>query len=43
MEEYGHFKQDKDADLTEVIRQIREKAADADLNDEVQETEFDDF
>lgn len=43
LEEYGHFKQDKDADLTEVIRQIREKAADADLNDEVQETEFDDF
>lgn len=43
LEEYGHFKQDKDADLTEVIRQIREKAADADLNDEVQEIEFDDF
>ena len=43
LEEYGHFKQDKDADLTEVKVQIREKATSADLNDEIKENEASDF
>lgn len=46
LEEYVHFKKDKDADLTEPMEQIREKAAAADLNEEVPESaakDFDDY
>lgn len=43
LEEYVHFKKDKDADLTEPIKQIREKAAAADLTEEVKEADAADF
>lgn len=43
LEEYVHFKADKDADLSEPMAQIREKAAAADLTDEVREEEAADF
>lgn len=43
LEEYMHFKSDKDADLTEAMAQVRAKAAAADLNDEVPEAEAADF
>ena len=43
LEEYVHFKKDKDADLTDAMEQIRQKAAAADLQDEVKEAEAKDF
>lgn len=43
LEEYVHFKADKDADLSEPMAQIREKAAAADLTDEVREEDAADF
>lgn len=43
LEEYVHFKSDRDADLSEPMAQIREKAAAADLNDEVREEDAADF
>lgn len=43
LEEYVHFKADKDADLSEPMAQIREKAAAADLTEEVPEEEAADF
>lgn len=43
LEEYVHFKSDKEADLSEPMAQIREKAAAADLNDEIREEDAVDF
>lgn len=43
LEEYVHFKADKDADLSEPMAQIREKAVAADLTDEVREEDAADF
>ena len=43
LEEYVHFKADKEADLSEPMAQIREKAAAADLTDEVREEDAADF
>ena len=43
LEEYVHFKSDMEADLSEPMAQVREKAAAADLNDEVREEDAADF